>query len=100
DRECGEKAMQGIHRHAVVGGTVGKQELVEFGEFLVGKGLVEMHGGIREGGEGRQCTSRRRQRTAGLAGMWSSATGTMRIDISLWVIADFGGHHRQSGMSR
>src|SRR5690606_40753823 len=42
DRQRGQIAVQRVHRHAVVGGAVGKQELVEFVEFLVGKRLVEI----------------------------------------------------------
>ena len=38
--------MQGVHRHRILGGAVGQQELVEFVEFFVGEGLVEMHVGL------------------------------------------------------
>ena len=44
DRDRGQVAVQGVHRHRVLGGAVGQQELVEFVEFFIGKGLVEMHG--------------------------------------------------------
>ena len=43
----GQIAVQGVHGHAVFGAAVGEQELVEFLEFFVGEGLVELHGVVR-----------------------------------------------------
>ncbi|GIZ53874.1 hypothetical protein NCCP691_38880 [Noviherbaspirillum aridicola] len=47
--------MQRVHGHAVFGAAVGEQELVEFLEFLVGEGVVEMHGEVGLKVEDRYC---------------------------------------------
>jgi hypothetical protein len=43
DRDRGQVAMQRVHGHGVFRAAVGQQETVEFVEFFVGEGLVELH---------------------------------------------------------
>jgi hypothetical protein len=43
DRDRGQVAVQGVHRHRVFRAALGEEELVEFVEFFFAEGLFELH---------------------------------------------------------